>query len=152
MHDPAPDGPASVPAMTAVIERLLWLGGRLQGLAAEVAAHHGLTGQQAVLLRALDEPRPMRAVADHLKCDPSNVTGLIDRIERRGLVERMADPADRRVRLLALTSGGRRVREGLVAELVVQVTAATTLTAGEAAELVTLLDRIELGGRPGPCA
>jgi DNA-binding MarR family transcriptional regulator len=90
-------------------------------------------------------------VAAHLKCDPSNVTGLIDRIEDRGLVERVVDPADRRVRLLALTSGGRRVREGLLAELVVQVTASTTLTAGEAAALVALLDRIDLGGRPGPC-
>ncbi len=152
MQSPAPDGPASVGAMAAVVERLLWLGGRLQGVAAEVAANHGLTGQQAGLLRALDQPRPMRAVAAHLKCDPSNITGLIDRIEARGLVERTLDPADRRVRLLALTTGGRRVREGLVAELVVQVMASTTLSAAEAAELVALLDRVDLGGRPGPCA
>jgi DNA-binding MarR family transcriptional regulator len=94
----------------------------------------------------------MRAVAAHLKCDPSNITGLIDRIEARGLVERTLDPGDRRVRLLALTTGGRRVREGLVAELVVQVMASTTLSAAEAAELVALLDRVDLGGRPGPCA
>lgn len=152
MADHTAPAPASVPAMAAVVERLLWLGARLQGLAAEVAASHGLTGQQAVLLRALDEPRPMRAVAAHLKCDPSNVTGLIDRIERRGLVERAPDPADRRVRLLALTSGGRRVREVLMAEMVVQVTASTTLTAAEATQLVALLDRIDLGGRPGTCA
>lgn len=151
MYDPAPHLPAPVPAMVAVVERLLWLGGRLQALAAEVAASHGLTGQQAILLRALDQPRPMRAVAAHLKCDPSNVTGLIDRIEARGLVERTPDPADRRVRLLALTSGGRRVREVLLAELVVQVSAATTLSDADAIQLVVLLDRIDLGGRPGPC-
>jgi DNA-binding MarR family transcriptional regulator len=151
VHSPAPDGPASVPAMAAVVDRLLWLGGRLQALAAEVAASHGLTGQQAVLIRALDQPKPMRAVAAHLRCDPSNVTGLIDRIERRGLVERATDPADRRIRLLALTAGGRKVRDGLLAELVTQVTAATTLTHAEAADLVVLLDRIDLGGRPGPC-
>jgi DNA-binding MarR family transcriptional regulator len=115
----------------------------------EVAGHHGLTGQQAALLRSLDAPRPMRSVADQLKCDPSNVTGLIDRIEARGLVERAADPADRRVRLLALTDRGRRVRAEVDAELVAQVSRATRLSADDAVLLATLLTRIELGG-PGP--
>ena len=136
----------------ALVDRVMALGGRLQGLVAEVAGHHGLTGQQASLLRSLDAPRPMRSVADRLKCDPSNVTGLIDRIEARGLVERTADPADRRVRLLALTDRGRRVRDAVDAELVVQVTQATRLGADEARSLVALLARIELG-EPGPtCA
>ena len=142
---PVPAGPP--PEVVGVlVDRLMVLGGRLQGLVAEVAGHHGLTGQQAALLRSLDAPRPMRSVADQLKCDPSNVTGLIDRIERRGLVERAADPADRRVRLLALTERGRRVRDAVDAELVVQVTAATRLSADDARVLVALLARIELGG------
>jgi DNA-binding MarR family transcriptional regulator len=41
----------------------------------------------------------------------SNVTGLIDRMERAGRVERAADPEDRRVNLVRLTVAGRRLLE-----------------------------------------
>ena len=150
--EPPPVTPGPPPDVVgALVDRIIALGGRLQGLVAEVAGHHGLTGQQAALLRSLDAPRPMRSVADQLKCDPSNVTGLIDRIEARGLVERAVDPADRRVRLLALTDRGRRVRAAVDAELVAQVTRATRLSVDDAVLLATLLTRIELGGPGTTC-
>ena len=59
----------------------------------------------------------MRELAERLKSDPSNVTGLIDRLEARGLVERRADPTDRRIKGLALTSAGASMRERLFARL-----------------------------------
>jgi DNA-binding MarR family transcriptional regulator len=62
------------------------------------------------MLRGLDEPRTMSEMAAVLHCDNSNVTGLVDAMEERGLVERRPDPADRRVKLLVLTERGRRVR------------------------------------------
>ncbi|MFF0015232.1 MarR family winged helix-turn-helix transcriptional regulator [Streptomyces sp. NPDC005374] len=82
------------------------------------AAEHTLTGAQARLLSLLSrEPLPMRKLAQKLKCEPSNVTGIVDRLEARGLVERRPDPADRRVKVAAATDEGRRVarelREGL---------------------------------------
>jgi DNA-binding MarR family transcriptional regulator len=55
----------------------------------------------------------MSALAAERACDPSNITGLVDRLERLGLVERRPNPADRRSRLLALTSAGRRLRANL---------------------------------------
>ena len=55
----------------------------------------------------------MRKLAQKLKCEPSNVTGIVDRLEARGLVERRPDPADRRVKLAAATDEGRRMAEGL---------------------------------------
>ncbi|MEU5310695.1 MarR family transcriptional regulator [Streptomyces sp. NPDC021562] len=84
----------------------------------EAAGEHALTGAQARLLSLLSlEPLPMRKLAQKLKCEPSNVTGIVDRLEARGLVERRPDPADRRVKLAAATDEGRRVardlREGL---------------------------------------
>src|SRR4051812_7023474 len=74
----------------------------------EAAAAVGLRPGQAHLLRLLDgaEPVPMRRLACAMRCDPSNVTGLADRLEERGLVERRADPDDRRVKGLALTAEG----------------------------------------------
>ena len=59
----------------------------------------------------------MRELAERLKSDPSNVTGLIDRLEARGLVERRPDPNDRRIKGLALTAAGARLRERLFARL-----------------------------------
>ncbi|AVH58925.1 MULTISPECIES: MarR family winged helix-turn-helix transcriptional regulator [Streptomyces] len=80
----------------------------------EAAAEHALTGAQARLLSLLSlEPLPMRRLAQNLKCEPSNVTGIVDRLEARGLVERRPDPADRRVKLAAATQQGRRVARSL---------------------------------------
>ncbi|MEE1753347.1 MarR family winged helix-turn-helix transcriptional regulator [Streptomyces sp. SP18CS02] len=84
----------------------------------QAAARHSLTGAQARVLGLLAlEPLPMRGIARSLRCEPSNVTGIVDRLEARGLVERRPDPADRRVKLAAATEEGRgtarRLREGL---------------------------------------
>ncbi|MGV9555164.1 MarR family winged helix-turn-helix transcriptional regulator [Streptomyces sp. NPDC003401] len=80
----------------------------------EAAAGHSLTGAQARLLSLLSlEPLPMRKLAVKLKCEPSNVTGIVDRLEARGLVERRPDPADRRVKLAAVTDEGRRTAKDL---------------------------------------
>jgi DNA-binding MarR family transcriptional regulator len=71
------------------------------------AAVHRLTGAQARVLALLSAgPMPMRQIAQRLKCEPSNVTGIVDRLEARGLAERRADPADRRVKLAAATAAG----------------------------------------------
>ncbi|WP_327336731.1 MarR family transcriptional regulator [Streptomyces sp. NBC_01324] len=84
----------------------------------QAAAAHSLTGAQARALGLLSlEPMPMRRIAQKLKCEPSNVTGIVDRLEARGLVERRPDPADRRVKLAAPTEKGtrtaRQLRESL---------------------------------------
>ncbi|MET7696568.1 MULTISPECIES: MarR family winged helix-turn-helix transcriptional regulator [unclassified Streptomyces] len=80
----------------------------------EAAGRHALTGAQARLLGLLSlEPLPMRRLAQKLKCEPSNVTGIMDRLEARGLVERQADPSDRRVKLAVATEEGVRVAGSL---------------------------------------
>ena len=56
----------------------------------------------------------MGQLAGALACDASNVTGLVDRLESRGLVERRPSPADRRVKVLRLTPLGAKLRAALV--------------------------------------
>jgi DNA-binding MarR family transcriptional regulator len=75
-------------------------------------AELGLTFAQAHALRLLDpeRPLPMNALAGLLVCDASNVTGIADRLEARGLIERRSAGGDRRVKVLALTRAGREVR------------------------------------------
>jgi DNA-binding MarR family transcriptional regulator len=82
------------------------------------AAGFGLTGAQARVLALLNHgPMPMRRIAQRLKCEPSNVTGIVDRLEAQGLAERQADPADRRIKLAAATAAGHdaadRLRDAL---------------------------------------
>lgn len=72
---------------------------------------------QLMVLKALDRPRPMSDVAATLACDSSNLTGITDRLEERGLVRRSADEKDRRVKLLVLTEEGKRVRRKVVGRL-----------------------------------
>jgi DNA-binding MarR family transcriptional regulator len=75
----------------------------------------GLTPGHLKALAVLDpdEPRPMRALADALSCDASQVTWLVDRLEERGLAERRSRSNDRRVKTVALTPAGIEVRTTL---------------------------------------
>src|SRR2546429_9716249 len=59
-------------------------------------------------------PLPMSRLADTLSCDASNVTGLVDRLESRGLVRRQPSPQDRRGKTLQLTPKGARMRAQLL--------------------------------------
>jgi DNA-binding MarR family transcriptional regulator len=73
-----------------------------------------LAPQQAIALRVLGAgPRPMGELAKFLACDSSNVTGITDRLEERGLVRRDSAEHDRRVKLLVLTEKGEGVRKRL---------------------------------------
>lgn len=59
----------------------------------------------------------MVALARSLHCHDSNVTGLVDRLEQRGLIERQSNPHDRRVKLIALTNAGETFRDRLLERL-----------------------------------
>ena len=75
------------------------------------AQEFDLAPQQAIALRMLgDGPKPMGELAKMLFCDNSNVTGLTDRLEERGLLRREPSPDDRRVKLLVLTDEGEKMR------------------------------------------
>ena len=80
-------------------------------------AELGLGFAQAHALRMLDpeEPLPMSALAERLFCDASNVTGIVDRLESRGLVERGSAEGDRRVKALTLTAAGVELRGRVLA-------------------------------------
>lgn len=75
-------------------------------------AEFDLSPMQAHALKTLDpdDALPMSDLACQLRCDASNVTGIVDRLEARGLVERRPSEDDRRVKALALTEKGRELR------------------------------------------
>ncbi len=100
-----------------VIRMTFELTGRLRAHMDRSAAQLDLTPMQARALFHSGAPVPMRALAEQLHCDASNITGIVDRLEERGLMERVVDPDDRRRRNLVVTEEGRAVTEQLKALL-----------------------------------
>jgi DNA-binding MarR family transcriptional regulator len=84
---------------------------------AAVAAKFELTLAQAHLLRLLQfgPARTMTSIADALGCDASNVTGIVDRLESRGLIVRGTAEGDRRIKTIVLTPRGNAVVGNLIA-------------------------------------
>jgi DNA-binding MarR family transcriptional regulator len=97
----------SEPDHDALMERLARAAAGYYRDLTAAAALHGLTMTQAKMLILLRQPLPMRALAGRLACDASNITGLVDRLEARGLVSRQADAADRRIKNVVATQEGR---------------------------------------------
>lgn len=91
---------------------LLTIADRLRQNWAAHAAAAGLSTAQVNALLTLEpgEAVPMRSLAARLDYDASNLSVLVNRLERRGAVERRPDPGDRRVKALALTAEGERLR------------------------------------------
>ncbi|QES41445.1 MarR family transcriptional regulator [Streptomyces venezuelae] len=111
---PRDRSPHTDPLTLEVVELIGTVVARYHGEYEEAAAGHALTGAQARVLGLLSlEPMPMRRIAQKLKCEPSNITGIVDRLAARGLVERRPDAADRRVKLAAPTAEGARVARSL---------------------------------------
>jgi DNA-binding MarR family transcriptional regulator len=110
------------------------------------AALHDLTGVQAKLLGVVaDRPVPMNQIAAVLKCEPSNITGLVDRLAARGLVTRQPSPTDRRVKLVAATPVGAEVSAKVWGNLDFAAQPLAALTDAERRTLRDLLRRIQDG-------
>lgn len=93
---------------------LLALHRRVRVILSTVAHQHGLTVQQVELMCLLTDRRPsFGELAELLGCDKTNITGMADRLARRGFVDREQDPADRRVTRLVLTANGRQFGDDL---------------------------------------
>jgi DNA-binding MarR family transcriptional regulator len=89
---------------------LLQLSGLVQGLYARISQRHDLTPVQARLLCMLaDGPMGMAELARCFGVEKAALTGLVDRVERRGLARRAAVPGDRRALQVRLTDAGQRV-------------------------------------------
>jgi DNA-binding MarR family transcriptional regulator len=83
----------------------------------EIAHDLGVTAPLLGALRFLEQPQTMGRMAELLRCDPSNVTGIVDALEERKLALRKPSAADRRVKEVELSAAGRRLRARAVEEM-----------------------------------
>jgi DNA-binding MarR family transcriptional regulator len=109
-----------------------------------LAAELDLSPAQCHVLHLVEpgRPVPLGRIAETLACDASNVTGLVDRLESRGLVRRRASSRDRRSRELCLTTAGSRVRGLLVDRMFRPPEVVARLSARDQQALVRILTRL----------
>ncbi|WP_308014842.1 MarR family winged helix-turn-helix transcriptional regulator [Nocardia coffeae] len=155
-HRERPDLDAEVMGVVGRLSRVVQLGsGRVE------ATHrrHGLQrGEFDVLaaLRRSGEPFEVTpsALADTLMLSRAGMTSRVDRLERAGFVQRVADPADRRSLRVALTPTGLALIDTVVADhIATEQQLITPLTTRERAELDHLLRKLLMSLEdPGPPA
>ena len=131
--------------------REIWLllTGLFKAAKGKQLAEFDLTLPQSHLLLTLDccRPVPMTELADCLGCEASNVTGLVDRLEARKLIERRADPGDRRVKMIALTDTGIEFQEKLRERVSEPPQAIASLSEKDQRTLLAIFRKTTSGGQ-----
>jgi DNA-binding MarR family transcriptional regulator len=109
-----------------------------------LASEFELSPAQCHVLHLIEphRPIPMGRLAEALACDASNVTGLVDRLESRGLVRRQLSAADRRVKVLELTPAGARLRSIVLQRMTKPPESFGRLSASEQRTLVKILKHL----------
>jgi DNA-binding MarR family transcriptional regulator len=133
------------PSAREIVDLVFLLVGRVQGHFEATAAEFGLPVTEAKALLRLGSGISMRELALELRCDASNVTGIADKLETRGLALREPHPEDRRVKRLALTPDGVRLKEDLSARLYEDVPIVAALAPDERRTFHDLLARAVSG-------
>ena len=144
------------PPLGAVLDfmRLLWaVDHALQSASKRMEANFGMTGPQRLVVRIVGRfpGTPAGRVAQILHVHPSTLTGILKRLEARGILQRRPDPRDARRALLALTAKGRKLdnlRTGTVEQAVRRVLGTDAAKVSAAQEvLAALSEELDAGLR-----
>jgi DNA-binding MarR family transcriptional regulator len=150
------------PQNESVIQDLVWSIRRLVRAvyldSQKISKRCGLTGPQSAVIRNLYNNGPMSSadLSRNLFVTPSNITGIIDRLEKKQLVERIKKEGDRRVALITLTVGGNELSKTLpdpimkkfIAELADLEPEHVQLLAMAMNQILNLIDADEVEGEP----
>jgi DNA-binding MarR family transcriptional regulator len=152
-QDPAVGDDGSEPPLGAVLDfmRLLWaVDHALQSASKRMEATFGVTGPQRLVVRIVGRFPGIAAgrVAEILHVHPSTLTGILKRLEARGMLLRKRDPRDARRALFGLTSKGKKLdtlKTGVVEQAVRKVLAKAPASVAAAQEMLAALSE-ELDG------
>lgn len=104
----------------STIKNIVWTLRRISHLiyldSRNIAKQYGLTAAQASVIKTLSdssEPYSSSSLSRELDVTPPNITGLVDRLEEKGLVERKKIEGDRRTSKIELTKKGRELAKRL---------------------------------------
>ena len=139
-----------------IAEAIIYLYTESRRLTKDQAAKVGLTGPQLTVVKILDElgDLSLSELSDRIRAQNSTVTGIVDRMEREGLVDRKRSAEDRRVVHIQLTDKGQKLAKGLDFEpfSIFRHALQQALEPHELLQLLALLDKLakwvrnEVGG------
>ena len=142
--------PAAIPSeikpeIDSILEAILYLYTESRRLTKELARQVDLTGPQLTVLKMLEGlgDLSLSELSERIRAQNSTVTGIIDRMEREGLVLRARSTEDRRVVKIKLTDKGSKIARAIAVEpMEIFRGALESLSAGETRELLKILTKI----------
>lgn len=126
----------------AIVESIIYLYTESRRLTKGLAAEYGLTGPQLTVLKILDslDDLSLSELSERIRAKNSTVTGIVDRMEREGLVLRVRSQEDRRVVHIRLSPRGRQLARTIAVEpMEIFEEALASLPERDASELVRIL-------------
>lgn len=142
---PAPISPEIKSDVDQVLEAIIYLYTESRRITKEAARRADLTGPQLTVVKMLEQigELSLSELSERIRAQNSTVTGIIDRMEREGLVTRERSKEDRRVVYIRLTAKGKRLAEDIPVEpWEIFRSALETLTASEVRDLVKILGKL----------
>lgn len=144
--DPMLQQPQAKAELDAIVETIVYLYTESRRLTKQAAREVGLTGPQLTVIKLLDTfgDLSLSSLSERIRAQNSTVTGIIDRMEREGLVLRERSTSDRRVVYIRLTEKGRRVSSDIEVEpmeIFRQVLA--TLSRDDTRDLLRILSKLQ---------
>jgi MarR family transcriptional regulator, organic hydroperoxide resistance regulator len=134
------------PEVDAIIETFLYLYTESRRLTKGMAREVGLTGPQLTVIKLLEAfgDLSLSSLSERIRAQNSTVTGIIDRMEREGLVRRERSTTDRRVVFIRLSDKGRRLASGVDVEpMAIFRAALMSLTRDDARDLLRILTKLQ---------
>jgi DNA-binding MarR family transcriptional regulator len=128
-----------------ILEAIIYLYTESRRITKELARRAELTGPQLTVVKMLESVGDLSLsdLSDRIRAQNSTVTGIVDRMEREGLVVRSRSTEDKRVVRIRLTEKGERIaREIPVEPMEIFRTALAGLTATEARDLLRVLTKL----------
>jgi MarR family transcriptional regulator, organic hydroperoxide resistance regulator len=136
----------SRPEIDQIVEMIVYLYTESRRLTKGMAREVGLTGPQLTVLKLLEtfQDLSLSSLSERIRAQNSTVTGIIDRMEREGLVCRERSKSDRRVVYIKLTEKGEKLaREIRVEPLEIFRSALTSLTHSDLRDLLRILMKLQ---------
>lgn len=128
-----------------VLEAIIYLSTETRRVTKELARRANVTGPQLTVVKLLETigDLSLSELSDKIRAQNSTVTGIVDRMEREGLAQRVRSTEDRRVVRIRLTDKGAKLaREIPVEPMEILRTALGGLTAAETRELLRLMTKV----------
>ncbi|WP_433934845.1 MarR family winged helix-turn-helix transcriptional regulator [Sorangium cellulosum] len=138
--------PPDRPEIDAIVEMIIYLYTESRRLTKGMASGFGLTGPQLTILKLLEsfQDLSLSTLSERIRAQNSTVTGIVDRMEREGLVRRERSKADRRVVHIRLSEKGARLaREIQVEPMEIFRSALLSLSSTDLRDLLRILTKLQ---------